>query len=111
MSDFHVDLHIVDGDFVFNQSLSADTLQAANVIAQDVKHRIIESGILVKLVKFRNVNGIAQLLTELELEVEKDNRLKPGTILVHYNADHTLLIEAETRHYGKLKLEGASNET
>ena len=107
MSFYHIDLNIVDGDFVFNQSLSADTLQAANVIAQDVKHRIIESGILVRLIKLRNVNGIAQMLTELELEVEKDNRLKPGTILVNYNTDRTLSIEAETRQYGKVKLAGA----
>jgi len=107
MASTHIDLHIVDGDFVFNDSLSEELLQESNVIAQDVKHRIIESGILVKLVKLRNVNGISQILTELELEVEKDDRLKPGTIFVNYNTDNTLTIEAQTREYGTVQLVGA----
>lgn len=107
MTNTHIDLHIVDGDFVFNNSLSAESLTESNVIAQDIKHRIIESGILVKMVKLRNVNGIAKLKTELELEVEKDDRVKPGTIIVNYNTDKTLTIEAETRQYGSIALAGA----
>ncbi|CAM3279230.1 DUF2590 family protein [Moritella viscosa] len=107
MINMHVDLNIIDGDFVFNSSLSAGKLSAAKVIGQDVKHRIIESGLLVKLVKQRNVNGIAPVLTDLELEVEQDNRLKPGTILISYNSDKTLSIEAQTKQYGVMKWAGA----
>ncbi|WP_067042851.1 DUF2590 family protein [Moritella sp. JT01] len=107
MINMHVDLNIVDGDFVFNSSLSAGKLSAAKVIGQDVKHRIIESGLLVKLVKQRNINGIAPVLTDLELEVEQDDRLKPGTILISYNSDKTLSIEAETKQYGTMKWAGA----
>jgi len=107
MINMHIDLNIIDGDFVFNSSLSAGKLSAARVIGQDVKHRIIESGLLVKLVKQRNVNGIAPVLTDLELEVEQDDRLKPGTILITYNSDKTLTIEAETKQYGSMKWAGA----
>jgi len=107
MINMHIDLNIIDGDFVFNSSLSAGKLSAAKVIGQDVKHRIIESGLLVKLVKQRNVNGIAPVLTDLELEVEQDDRLKPGTILISYNSDKTLSIEAQTKQYGVMKWAGA----
>ncbi|EDM67300.1 putative phage gene [Moritella sp. PE36] len=107
MINMHVDLNIIDGDFVFNPSLSVEKLSAAKVIGQDVKHRILESGLLVKLVKQRNTNGIAPVLTDLELEVEQDDRLKPGTILISYNSDKTLSIEAETKQYGVMKWAGA----
>ncbi|MDK2595205.1 DUF2590 family protein [Pseudoalteromonas obscura] len=95
----HIDLNVVDGDFVLNDSLSPATLQKADVIAQDIKHRILESGLLVKLVGLRNENGIKPILTELELLIEKDDRLKPGSINIIKN-DNGLSIDAKTRQYG-----------
>ena len=99
----HIDLEIQDNDFVLNDSLSPSTLKKADVIAQDIKHRILESGLLTKLVGLRNKNGIAPILTELELLTEQDNRIKPGTIKVHRNDDGTLNITAQTRQYGGIQ--------
>ena len=99
----HIDLEIQDNDFVLNDSLSSSTLKKADVIAQDIKHRILESGLLTKLVGLRNKNGIAPILTELELLTEQDNRIKPGTIKVYRNDDGTLSITAQTRQYGGLQ--------
>jgi len=99
----HIDLEIQDNDFVLNDSLSPSTLKKADVIAQDIKHRILESGLLTKLVGLRNKNGIAPILTELELLTEQDNRIKPGTIKVYRNDDGTLSIIAQTRQYGGLQ--------
>ncbi|NMM40463.1 DUF2590 family protein [Pseudoalteromonas arctica] len=99
----HIDLEIQDNDFVLNDSLSPSTLKKADVIAQDIKHRILESGLLTKLVGLRNKNGIAPILTELELLTEQDNRIKPGTIKVYRNDDGTLSITAQTRQYGGLQ--------
>ncbi|WMS91388.1 DUF2590 family protein [Pseudoalteromonas sp. HL-AS1] len=99
----HIDLEIQDNDFVLNDSLSPSTLKKAGVIAQDIKHRILESGLLTKLVGLRNKNGIAPILTELELLTEQDNRIKPGTIKVYRNDDGTLSITAQTRQYGGLQ--------
>lgn len=96
----HIDLEIQDGDFMLNDSLSPSALKKADVIGQDIKHRILESGLLTKLVGLRNKNGIAPILTELELLTEQDNRVKPGTIKVHRNDDGTLSINAQTRQYG-----------
>jgi len=101
----NIDLSIVDGDFVLSPTLTAQKLSEASVVSQDIKHRVLESGLLVKLVKLRNINGIAQVLTEIELEVEKDDRLVPGTIYVHHNDDKTLSIKAQTKQYNKAALE------
>ncbi|MDI3246872.1 DUF2590 family protein [Pseudoalteromonas agarivorans] len=99
----HIDLEIQDNDFVLNDSLSPSILKKADVIAQDIKHRILESGLLTKLLGLRNKNGIAPILTELELLTEQDNRIKPGTIKVYRNDDGTLSITAQTRQYGGLQ--------
>ncbi|MGB0858367.1 MAG: DUF2590 family protein [Pseudoalteromonas spongiae] len=99
----HIDLAVEDNDFVLNDSLDPATLKKAAVIAQDIKHRILESGLLTKLVGLRNKNGIAPILTELELLTEQDNRIKPGTIKVLRNDDGTLSINAQTRQYGGLQ--------
>lgn len=99
----HIDLEVQDGDFVLNDSLSPSTFKKADVIAQDIKHRILESGLLTKLVGLRNKNGIAPILTELELLTEQDGRVKPGTIKVFRNSDGTLSITAQTRQYGDIQ--------
>jgi len=99
--NLHIDLSIIDGDFDFSPNLTEKKLSGVDVIAQDVKHRILESGLLIKLIKLRNDNAVAPVLTELELEVEKDDRLKPGTIFITKNDDHTLTIEADTKESGQ----------
>jgi len=100
----HVDLNIVDGDFVFSPNLTAQQLTAVQVIGQDIKHRILESGLLVQLVGLRNVNGIAPIIVELELEIEKDERLVPGTIFITYNSDKSLSVKAQTKQFGVISL-------
>jgi hypothetical protein len=99
----HIDLNIIDGDLSLDELLSPAQLDKANVIGQDVKHRLIESGLLVQLIGLRNENSIAVILTEIELAVEEDDRLVPGTIQVFYNQDKTISVHANTREYGQPK--------
>jgi len=106
MSKIHIDLNIIDGDLNLDQLLAPAKLNVADVIAQDIKHRLLESGLLVRLVKLRNQNSIAMILTEIELIVEQDNRLVPGSINVFLTQQKTIAIEAATKDYGKL---GANN--
>lgn len=106
MSHFHIDLNIIDGDLSFDEVLSPEQLNVADVIAQDIKHRLLESGLLVRLIKLRNKNSIAMILTEIELIVEQDNRLVPGSINVLITPQKTIAINATTKEYGKL---GANN--
>jgi hypothetical protein len=100
----HIDLSIVDGDFVFSPNLTEKQLSSVQVIGQDIKHRILESGLLVKLIGLRNKNGISPIIVELELEIEKDERLVPGTIFITYNSDKSLSVKAETKQFGVITL-------
>jgi len=106
MSNFHIDLNIVDGDLNLDEVLAPAKLNVADVIAQDIKHRLLESGLLVRLVKLRNKNSISMILTEIELIVEQDNRLVPGSINVFVTHRKTIAIKAATKEYGKI---GASD--
>ena len=78
----NIDLNIINGDLSLDAALTPIQLTETQVISQDVKHRILESGLLVQLVGLRNNNAIAMILTEIELVVEQDERITPGTIEV-----------------------------
>ncbi|MDO6426240.1 DUF2590 family protein [Thalassotalea sp. 1_MG-2023] len=99
----HIDLNIVESDLSLDDILSPTKLTKQQVIAQDIKHRILESGLLVRLVGLRNNNAISTILTELELIVEQDERLIPGTIELYYNSDKTIKVLADTYDYGKIE--------
>lgn len=98
----HVDLNIVDRDLALDSLLSPEQTTKANVIAQDIKHRLIESGLPFLLVAQRNINSIEKVLTEVELIVEQDNRLIPGTIQVFYGPEKNIVVNADTKEYGQL---------
>lgn len=103
MNGIHIDLNILDGDLDLDNIFSPSKLTVADVISQDIKHRLLESGLLIRLIKLRNVNGIAMVLTELELVVEQDNRLIPGSINIFKNQSGSISITASTKQYGKLE--------
>jgi hypothetical protein len=100
----NIDIHVVEGDLQLDSLLNPLQLNNADVIAQDVKHRVLESGLLARLVKQRNKNSISMILTEIELLVEQDDRLIPGSIQVHHNIDKTISVFANTKEYGSLSL-------
>ena len=93
----NIDLNIINGDLSLDEVLTPQKLDKTNVIAQDIKHRILESGLLVKLICLRNTNAIAMILTEIELVVEQDLRLVPGTIDVTHSTTGSISIKADTK--------------
>lgn len=95
----HIDLNIVDRDLSLDSLLSPEQLTKADVIAQDIKHRLLESGLPFLLVGQRNQNSIDMVLTEVELVVEQDDRLIPGTIQVFYDPEKNIRVFAETKEY------------
>jgi len=98
-----IDLNIVDGDLFFDDVLQPAQLNDADVIAQDIKHRILESGYLVQMIGLRNINAKATILTELELIVEQDDRLVPGSIYLTKNIDGSINVKAETKEFGNIR--------
>jgi len=88
----NIDLNIVNGDLSLDEALTPVQLTKTQVICQDIKHRILESGLLAQLVG---------LLTEIELVVEQDERLIPGTIEVFRTAQGQLSVKAQTIDKGE----------
>ena len=97
----HIDLNIVERDLSLDSLLTPEQLTQANVIAQDIKHRLLESGLPFLLVAQRNQNNIDYVLTEVELVVEQDDRLVPGTIQVFYDPEKNIVVHAKTKDYGQ----------
>lgn len=96
MTTINIDLSIVEQDLVLDSFAVPSQLTNSDVIAQDIKHRIIESGKLVELIALRNNNIVAKILTEIELIVEQDQRLKPGTIKVVKQLTGEISVTAQT---------------
>lgn len=97
----HIDLNVVDRDLSFDEVLTPAQLTKTDVISQDIKHRLLESGLPFRLVGQRNINSIKMVLTEVELIVEQDDRLVPGTIQVFYGTDKSIKVLAQTKDYGQ----------
>lgn len=78
------DLHVVDGDLVLTGG-DPETLDGADVVGQDIKHRIIESGLANDFVGSETEDeGVLKI--ELVKLVEDDRRVEPGTVEVSQEA-------------------------
>lgn len=71
-----VDLLIVDGDLAFGPDGEPLLVSGAAAIAQDVQHRVLESGVAPLLVADDEAPG----LQALAQAVEQDTRIRPGTV-------------------------------
>ncbi|TMO02931.1 DUF2590 family protein [Pseudoalteromonas sp. S558] len=96
MATINIDLNIIDNDIALDGFAVPSQLTNSDVIAQDVKHRIIESRKLTELIGLRNKNIVAKVLTEIELIVEQDERLIPGTIKVIKQLTGEISVTAHT---------------
>lgn len=96
MAMINIDLNIIDNDIALDSFAVPSQLTNSDVIAQDVKHRIIESGKVTELIGLRNKNIVAKTLTEIELIVEQDERLVPGTIKVTKQLTGEINVTAQT---------------
>ncbi len=87
-------------------------LQGRDVIAQDLKHAILDSGILVALIGERSPLKWAGNLQKLELLAEDDPRIIPGSVIVERDRVQRgrIYLFAETV-LGQVKLNGALDQT
>ena len=103
----YVDLLIAGNDLVLDASRQPLRVEGRASIAQDIAHLIRDSGLLVTLVaerdRLRQRDGIQQL----ELLVEADARLVPGTVRIlqpEPAQPGQYLVTATTVNYGQLKV-------
>jgi uncharacterized protein DUF2590 len=76
-----VDLRIENNDFVFGDGGEPLTLEDAAAIAQDMKHRIRESGLVPKLVGARGAEN-QSILQDIKLVAREEERIKPDSIVI-----------------------------
>ncbi|MEZ8060458.1 MULTISPECIES: DUF2590 family protein [Vibrio] len=96
------DLLIENGDVVLDAGRNPVLIQDRAVIAQDIKHAIIESNLAVELIAERSPSKKADIRTKLELLVEEDVRLVPGTVQLEEPTEGTIYVLATTAEFGDL---------
>lgn len=72
-------------------------------IAQDIKHALLESGLVTALIAERSQIARKDLILQMVLLIEDDERLVPGTIRIIEQAAERLLITADTVEFGALE--------
>ncbi|MEJ6085094.1 DUF2590 family protein, partial [Aeromonas salmonicida] len=90
----YIDILVVNGAWQLDAGGQPRTTQDRHSIGQDIKHRIMESGLARKLIGERSPTLRSDVMTEIELLVEDDERLVPGTILIREEAPDRILVTA-----------------
>ncbi|MGO4366642.1 DUF2590 family protein [Pseudomonas sp. PAB10] len=103
MSEY-IDLLIIDNDLVLDPSRQPLLIEDRASIAQDIAHMIRESGLLVTLVAERSRLRQRDCIQQLELLVEADERLVPGTARIIQVQSGTYLVTAQTLKFGNVEV-------
>lgn len=106
MSNLYIDLLITpDGDFTLDSGNEPLSCNNRISIGQDIRHAIIESGLCTKLVAERSPTLRADVMTQLELLVEDDVRIVPGTVMITDEEPTRISITAQTYDFGSINTE------
>lgn len=103
MSEY-IDLLIQDNDLVLDLSRQPLLIDDRASIAQDIAHMIRDSGLLVTLVAERDRLKQRDCIQQLELLVENDERLVPGTALITQLGPGQYLVTATTLKFGTIEV-------
>ncbi|MES4610997.1 MAG: DUF2590 family protein [Ewingella sp.] len=98
----YIDLLITDGNFTLNSGNEPQLCNNRVSIGQDVIHSILESGIAALLIGERSPTMRGDVLTQLTLLVENDERLIPGTVVIAEESVSRLYITADTYDFGPI---------
>jgi hypothetical protein len=100
----HIDLLVEGGDFLIDAAGYAAPVSDRQSIGQDIKHRLIESGLLQQLIGQRSPVERDSLYNKILIEVDRDERLQPGTakMLEVESEPGTYYLTAVTLEYGDL---------
>ncbi len=100
----YVDLLVTDDDLTLGVNAEPELVNGRASIAQDIRHMIRESGLLVVLVAQRDADTIALNLRRIESLVDNDLRIKPGTARASAPELETVFITAHTVKYGPIEV-------
>lgn len=100
----YIDLLITNRDLTLNSGNEPELCNNRQSITQDVAHRIIESGLATQLVAERSPTLRADIRTQMEILVENDERLVPGTVVIDEENTKRLWVTADTYDFGRINL-------
>lgn len=103
MSEY-IDLLIIDNDLALDLSQQPNLVDDRACIAQDISHMIRDSGLLVTLVAERDRLRQRDCIQQLELLVENDERLVPGTAQISQLQPGQYLVTATTLKFGSIEV-------
>jgi hypothetical protein len=95
-----IDLHINNGDVVLDAGLTPTYLTDRAVIAQDIVHAILDTGLAHLLVSDRGTGITADTQIKIKLLVEDDVRIMPGTVRVEQVSSGQWWVYADTINFG-----------
>ncbi|HEO9045962.1 TPA: DUF2590 family protein [Enterobacter kobei] len=98
----YTDLLITDKDFTLNSGNEPVLCDNRVSIGQDIVHMIIESDLTKLLVAERSPVLRSDILLQLEMLVETDTRIVPGTVTLTEESSGRYLIAADTWDFGPL---------
>ncbi|MGO3406748.1 DUF2590 family protein [Marinomonas sp.] len=87
-----IDLLIVDDDLDLSGIGEPQLVNGTDCVAQDLRHMIREKGYAFRMIGERNKTKIAALCTEIELEIENDERIYPGTASAVLSGENLICI-------------------
>lgn len=103
MSDLlYIDLLIEGRNFVLNSGNEPLLCNNSKSIGQDIVHSILESGLATELIAERSPTMRGDILTRLELLIESDERIEPGTVVISEESMKRLWITASTWEFGSI---------
>lgn len=100
----YIDLLIQDNDLALDLGRQPLLVDDRASIAQDIAHMIRESGLLVTLVAERDRLRQRDCIQRLELLVEADERLEPGTAKIREVDTGKYLVTARTVEFGAIEV-------
>lgn len=100
------DFKIIDDDLVRDEYGQPVFIYDRDVVDQDIRHSIRESGLLEALIGERSPNQRKMILSKLRILIEADPRVIPGTSEMDITDIENFRIIADT-DFGKINL-GAS---
>ncbi|WP_320732778.1 DUF2590 family protein [Enterobacter roggenkampii] len=103
MSDLlYIDLLIEGRNFVLNSGNEPLLCNNSKSIGQDIVHSILESGLATELIAERSPTMRGDIITRLELLIESDERIEPGTVVISEESLKRLWITASTWEFGSI---------
>ncbi|HFK5463619.1 TPA: DUF2590 family protein [Morganella morganii] len=102
MDSLYIDLLITGRDFTLNSGNEPVLCDNRVSVAQDCVHAIIESGLATQLVGERSPTLRADLRNQIEMLVEDDERIVPGTVRVNEESQVKLWVTADTYDFGRI---------